>query len=321
MTGRPTVRSGPAALVLIALATPAAALTLEMPPGAELARTHGEAATRHALPIGAATDDWLPSEAMTGDLNFEVWRLDAPPASTHAIIAPLIAQIEDAGWQILFECETETCGGFDFRRLVRVLPPPEMHVDLGDFRFASARKDDDGLSLLVSRTAQAGFVQITRIGGGAGDASAPDGTTPADTPAETLAEAPRSVAPPGDMAALLEGEGRVILSDLSFETGSARLASGDYPSLLALAAYLAAHPARQVALVGHTDSSGSLELNITLSRQRASSVLDKLVRDHGVNRTQLRAEGMGYLAPVASNLTDAGREANRRVEAILISTE
>ncbi|MCC5974454.1 MAG: OmpA family protein [Rubellimicrobium sp.] len=321
MTGRSTVRGGVAAALLAGLATPAAVLPLDLPPGAELARAYGEASTSHALPIGAATEGWLPSEMMNGDVTFEVWRLDAHPVSTHAIIAPLIAQIEAAGWQILFECETRTCGGFDFRRLARVMPPPEMHVDLGDFRFASARKDDAGLSLLVSRTAQAGFVQITRIGDAAVAGPAPDDNTPEVPPAPMSADVPLSVAPVIEIAARLEGEGRVILTDLSFETGSAELAVGDYPSLVALAAYLAANPGRQVALVGHTDSSGSLELNIALSRQRAGSVLEKLVRDYGVDRAQLRAEGMGYLAPVATNLTDAGREANRRVEAILISTE
>ena len=43
--------------------------------------------------------------------------------------------------------------------------------------------------------------------------------------------------------------------------------------------------------------------------------------DYGVPRRQLEAEGMGYLAPIASNLTEDGREANRRVEVIVTSTD
>ena len=80
-------------------------------------------------------------------------------------------------------------------------------------------------------------------------------------------------------------------------------------------------PARTVARVGHTDSAGGLDGNIALSKQRAGSVLERLVSDYGVSRLQLEAEGMGYLAPVATNLTEDGRNANRRVEVIITSTQ
>ena len=119
----------------------------------------------------------------------------------------------------------------------------------------------------------------------------------------------------------LEQVGRAVLGDLSFETGSAQLAQGDYASLRALAEYLATTPSRTVALVGHTDSSGGLEANIALSKRRAASVLERLVSVYGADRAQLEAEGMGYLAPLSSNLTEAGRTANRRVEVIVTSTE
>ncbi|MDP5359491.1 MAG: OmpA family protein, partial [Paracoccaceae bacterium] len=95
----------------------------------------------------------------------------------------------------------------------------------------------------------------------------------------------------------------------------------DYGSLRDLADYLLLHPDRTVALVGHTDSAGSLATNIALSKRRAGSVLERLVTVYGVARRQLEAEGMGYLAPVSSNLTEAGREANRRVEVIITSTQ
>ena len=76
--------------------------------------------------------------------------------------------------------------------------------------------------------------------------------------------------------------------------------------------------AGRVALVGHTDAQGSLDANIALSKRRAQAVADRLVAGHGVARAQLQAEGMGWLAPVATNLTPEGREANRRVEAVVL---
>lgn len=92
-------------------------------------------------------------------------------------------------------------------------------------------------------------------------------------------------------------------------------------TLGALADYLKQNPARQVTLVGHTDAVGSLDANIALSKRRARSVMQYLTQELGVSASQVAAEGVGYLAPRASNLTDAGREANRRVEVTLTSTE
>ena len=112
-----------------------------------------------------------------------------------------------------------------------------------------------------------------------------------------------------------------MLGDLTFETGSSDLGAGDFASLRALADYLAERPGRRVTLVGHTDSSGSLEGNIALSKRRAGSVMDRLIRDYGVARRQIDAQGIGYLAPIANNLTETGREQNRRVEVIMTSTE
>jgi len=116
----------------------------------------------------------------------------------------------------------------------------------------------------------------------------------------------------------LEADGRVILSDLSFALGSATLADDDYTSLATLAAYLKEDPTLLVALVGHTDTAGSLEGNIALSRKRANAVKERLIARYGIPSRQMDAEGMGYLAPVANNLYEAGREANRRVEVIIV---
>ncbi len=102
--------------------------------------------------------------------------------------------------------------------------------------------------------------------------------------------------------------------------GMAQLGAGDYASLRALAEYLAANPAARVALVGHTDATGALEVNIAISRRRAASVMERLASDYAVPRQQMTAEGMGWLAPLATNITPEGREANRRVEAVLLTT-
>jgi len=88
-----------------------------------------------------------------------------------------------------------------------------------------------------------------------------------------------------------------------------------------LAAFLKDQPTVRIALVGHTDSVGSLQPNIALSRSRAAAVRDRLIEIYDIPPAQIEAEGMGYLAPVASNLTAQGREDNRRVEAVLLSRD
>jgi OOP family OmpA-OmpF porin len=80
---------------------------------------------------------------------------------------------------------------------------------------------------------------------------------------------------------------------------------------------MAQYPDQTISIVGHTDSSGGLDGNIAISRQRAAAVIKRLVVDFGAPRARLTAAGMGYLAPIASNLTQEGREANRRVEAVV----
>lgn len=308
-----------AGLLLALLAGPAAAVTLDMPANAELGAEVEAPLAGHGLATGPWSEaDGVPLRQAEGRVTRQAWRVAAGGLSPLQMVAPLRAQLEGSGFEILLDCAGPDCGGFDFRFAIEVMPPPAMFVDLVDYHYLSALRAEDGtaVSLVAARTAQAGYLQVTAV-------------IPPE--AEALDTAPRNprlgAAPPApdageeDLAARLERTGSAVLADLIFETGSARLGEGDYASLAALAAYLAANPSRTVALVGHTDSTGALEANIALSRRRAASVRERLVTAHDVPRDRMQAEGMGYLSPVASNLTEAGREANRRVEVILVSTD
>jgi outer membrane protein OmpA-like peptidoglycan-associated protein len=111
-----------------------------------------------------------------------------------------------------------------------------------------------------------------------------------------------------------------VLEDLVFASGAATLTEGDYPSLAAVAAWLKANPDGTIALVGHTDASGSLAANKALSERRAKAVAEVLVQSYGADPARVAAEGVGYLAPRATNQTEEGRQKNRRVEVIVTST-
>ena len=78
---------------------------------------------------------------------------------------------------------------------------------------------------------------------------------------------------------------------------------------------LKAYPKTNAELEGHTDSIGTDEYNMTLSRQRAESVKKYLVEKFSIDETRISTLGYGESKPAASNETDEGRQNNRRVVA------
>jgi outer membrane protein OmpA-like peptidoglycan-associated protein len=302
-----------------ALASPVDALTLDLPAKVLAEETRSETPGSYALPTAAFDGTRVPALQVEGALDQRSFQLDAPGATTLFVLAPLREQVLAAGYEIIFECEARTCGGFDFRFNTDVMPEPDMHVDLGDFRFLSARSGDEAVSILVSRSAGAAYVQITRV------TEAPLRVEPIPTPVNLEdAPVPRGVdaATPAAsaIASELDAVGSAVLDDLVFASGAATLSAGDYPSLAAIAAWLQANPEGTIALVGHTDASGSLAANVALSERRAEAVADVLVQTYGADPARVDARGVGFLAPRATNQTEEGRQKNRRVEVVVTST-
>lgn len=298
----------------------AAELPLSLPATAVVMAARSEPMASYPLPLGPFKAGTIATRAVEGGLQEFAWRLPDTKAATLEVMQSLRGQLVAAGYAVRFECADQACGGFDFRYGIAVLPEPDMHVDLGDYRFLVADRDGtlgkQYLTLLVSRSPLDGYVQMTRIGGLA--AAPADLTTSTKSP--VLAGLPPAPQDSGDLATDLGSGAPVVLEDLVFASGAA-LQAGDYPSLAALAAWLQANPDKTVLLVGHTDDSGGLAANISLSRRRAESVRAVLLSSYGIPPTQVAADGVGYLAPRASNLDAAGQMKNRRVEVFLTSTQ
>lgn len=110
--------------------------------------------------------------------------------------------------------------------------------------------------------------------------------------------------------------GRVILDGIVFDFDKATLKAESKPALDAIAQYLAAHPDKTFFVVGHTDSKGTFAYNQGLSADRARAVADALKRDYQIAGDRLQPHGVGPLAPVFNNDSDAGRDRNRRVELV-----
>lgn len=302
------IRISIAALLLFA-AEHANALTLTFPGAATQTQTLQEPLGSYRFPTDIWREGSLPARVVEGAMEQTAWRINGAGQSTLALLADLRAQVVADGWTVRLDCAAQDCGGYDFRYGIDLFTEPDMHVDLGDYRYLLAEKSGEVMALMVSRALDTGFVQMVRVGGDA-------------APVVTQISVPEpKPAPLGDLAQQLENGGATVLEDLVFASSAANLAAGEYPSLAALAAYLRAHPDRAITLVGHTDASGSLAANVALSRQRAASVRQRLIAEFKVPSAQLQADGVGFLAPRAGNLTPEGRMKNRRVEAMLTSTQ
>ncbi|OGL45086.1 MAG: hypothetical protein A2149_03045 [Candidatus Schekmanbacteria bacterium RBG_16_38_11] len=101
--------------------------------------------------------------------------------------------------------------------------------------------------------------------------------------------------------------------DALFDTGSPILHTGAVNNLKEVAVILKKYPDTRVTIKGHTDTTGSLELNNNLSKQRAEAVKTVLVGE-GIVNERITTIGYGPSLPVASNDTPEGRQQNRRVE-------
>jgi general secretion pathway protein D len=106
--------------------------------------------------------------------------------------------------------------------------------------------------------------------------------------------------------------GEVVLRGITFGLGDAELTPSDKLLLDSVAEILAERAESAVEIRGHTDNTGSAELNQRLSQQRAEAVRSYLI-SKGIAADRLTARGLGATAPIASNETEEGRAQNRRV--------
>lgn len=314
------MRLAPAILACLLVPGAVDAADLTLPSGATLTEEDSEAYGDVRLPWGPYSDGVLPVIEAEGAVTRQAYEIGTGSFTTLQLLAPLRDQLAEAGFAELYSCKAGECGGYDFRFALDLLPAPAMFVDLGDFRYFLAARDGaegrEHVSIVTSRGGPEGFIHITTVAPTTAALILPD--VAVEEPAVTPPAIASSDSP---LDQQLLTSGHAILEGLDFPSGSAALAADEYPSLRALAAFLARNPSAVVSLVGHTDSVGGLDANTRLSRARAQSVRTRLIEVHGSDPARILAEGAGFLAPRASNLTPEGRAANRRVEVVLLSLE
>ncbi len=109
----------------------------------------------------------------------------------------------------------------------------------------------------------------------------------------------------------------IMPGNITFKTDSADINASFYPVLNSVAKVLNKYNKTTVLVSGHTDSTGSADYNLNLSRERAQSVADYLA-GQGIKTSRFEVIGMGSSNPIASNTTANGRSLNRRVEIKII---
>lgn len=220
--------------------------------------------------------------------------------------------LKAAGFEILFACENETCGGRTGREFNEAATPKDMAVTMGfhekDQRYLAARlaraQGDVHVSLYTVRAYSIGGANKDRV---FSNLVVVESQPMQDNMVKVDAEA---------MAKGLDAEGHIALYEIYFDTNKADLKPESGAALGEIATLLQRTESLKVLVVGHTDNAGDLAYNQSLSERRARAVVDALVANHGVARERLAAVGVGMAAPVASNDSETGRAKNRRVELV-----
>ena len=110
-------------------------------------------------------------------------------------------------------------------------------------------------------------------------------------------------------------------SGVYFDTAKYNINAASQQTLDKLASVLKEYPDTDVLVVGHTDSVGAEEMNMTLSKNRAQAVTNYFVQVKGLSPSRFTTNWFGETAPIADNSTAAGRAKNRRVNLAIVPNE
>ena len=236
-----------------------------------------------------------------GRTTTKVFQIDGTSLTLDQMLQPIITHLNDKQFSIELYCNTNVCGGFNFRKKLTISNPPYMLVNVANYSVVTAVKNRSAISLVASKLGNTIYLQILSIGTTNNDLILQDQEPLKDNYSSKLKE-----------------DGAIVLDDLIYRSGSADLGPGPFESLSDLANFLKGTPGSSIILVGHSDAIGELRKNIELSRNRAQAVVDRLIKDYGIDQSRISAQGIGFLSPKTNNSTEKSRKKNRRVEAILI---
>jgi len=212
-------------------------------------------------------------------------------------------ELEKGGFNILFTCSDDECGG---RAMNHAAVPKSAYIFMGenydDQRYLDAELNRDKGRIYTAIYINSGpgkkvYSQVDVI------------------EVEPMEEGMVTVDADA-MEKEIASKGSVSIYGIYFTFDSADIKTESKPAIEQIAKLLKNIPELELFVVGHTDNKGSLEYNMSLSEKRAKSVVNKLVDEYDISSSRLTPKGLGFLAPVATNRTEEGRAKNRRVELV-----
>jgi outer membrane protein OmpA-like peptidoglycan-associated protein len=122
-----------------------------------------------------------------------------------------------------------------------------------------------------------------------------------------------------DEAEVYKQENQLVirLKAIKFPVGQSILMPGTYTLLSKVQRAIRTFGEPQVVVEGHTDNTGSDEVNEYLSQQRAEAVMEYLIANKTLPFDKIMAVGYGSVRPLASNKTSEGRAINRRIDVVI----
>jgi OOP family OmpA-OmpF porin len=275
---------------------------LELPSSAKLVLSEMTDVKNISVEISAwDREKGISRRDVRGRTTTKVFQIDGTSLTLDQMLQPIITHLNDKQFSIELYCNTNVCGGFNFRKKLTISNPPYMLVNVANYSVVTAVKNRSAISLVASKLGNTIYLQILSIG-----------TTNNDIILQN--QEPLK----DNYSSKLKEDGAIVLDDLIYRSGSSDLGPGPFESLSALANFLKVTPGSSIILVGHSDAIGELRKNIELSRNRAQAVVDRLIKDYGIGQSRISAQGIGFLSPKTNNSTEKSRKKNRRVEAILI---
>ncbi|WP_353780175.1 OmpA family protein [Winogradskyella sp. 3972H.M.0a.05] len=121
-----------------------------------------------------------------------------------------------------------------------------------------------------------------------------------------------------DLRRKLMSEGRISTNGILFDSGSDKILPQSYGIIRQISQVLMQDNSMKLNIIGHTDSDGSDDANMKLSKARAEAVKQALIKVYGISGDRLQTEGKGETQPVGDNSTSDGKAQNRRVEFVKV---
>lgn len=119
-----------------------------------------------------------------------------------------------------------------------------------------------------------------------------------------------------DMRSKLITDGKLVSYGIYFDVNKDIVKPESYGTLKNIADVLKENAGVKIKIIGHTDSDGNDAANLDLSKRRAASVKDELVKTFGIDASTIETDGKGEIQPMAANDTPSNKALNRRVEFI-----